>query len=186
MNKKKILIIGAGGIGSFLIPIIDKVRLYYIEVADPDKVERKNLTYQNFNTTDIGENKAQLMNDYNSVVKHIPYPILTENQINGYDLVVCCADNFDVRRLLYRSNVKWLDLRAQGRNCAFVTSMADPKMYDTLLAGPEGSFSCQGDSWDGSNQNVHFMQVVAAGMGAQWIQWFFAGDDVGHFKVVNV
>jgi hypothetical protein len=79
-----------------------------------------------------------------------------------------------------------LDLRAQGRNCAFVTSMADPKMYDTLLAGPEGSFSCQGDTWDGSNQNVHFMQVVVAGMGAQWIQRFFAGDDVGDFKVVNV
>ena len=186
-KKKKVLIIGAGGIGSFLVPLLDKVDLYDIVVADPDKVEKKNLTYQNFATKDIGMNKAHQMEDwYVSVSKHIPYPILTENQIKGYDLVVCCADNLDVRRLLYRSNVKWLDLRAQGRNCAFVTSMADPKMYDTLLAGPEGSFSCQGDSWDGSYQNVHFMQVVAAGMGIQWIQRFFAGDDVGDFKVVNV
>jgi len=187
MNKKKILIVGAGGIGSFLIPLLDRVSLYKIVVADPDRVEKKNLTYQNFKEKELEMNKAGVMDwNYPSVAQHIPYPILTENQIKGYDLVVCCADNLDVRRLLYRSKVKWLDLRAQGRNCAFVTSMADPKMYDTLLAGPEGSFSCQGDSWDGSSQNVHFMQVVAAGMGAQWIQRFFAGDDVGDFKVVNV
>ena len=187
MSKKKILIIGAGGIGSFLVPLLDKVDLYNVTVADPDKVEAKNLTYQNFKKKELEMNKAGVMDwNYGTVTQHIPYPILTENQIKGYDLVVCCADNLDVRRLLYRSKVNWLDLRAQGRNCAFVTSRADPNMYDTLLAGPEGSFSCQGDTWDGSNQNVHFMQVVAAGMGAQWIQRFFAGDDVGDFKVVNV
>ena len=184
---RRVLIIGAGGIGSFLIPLLDRVKLYEITAADPDKVEKKNLTYQNFKEKELEMNKAGVMDwNYDSVKYHTPYPILTENQIQGYDLVVCCADNLDVRRLLYRSMVKWLVLRAQGRNCAFVTSMADPNMYDILLAGPEGSFSCQGDTWDGSNQNVHFMQVVAAGMGAQWIQRFFAGDDVGDFKVVNV
>ena len=35
----------------------------------------------------------------------------TEKQIQGYDLVVCCADNLDVRRLVYNSDVPWLDLR---------------------------------------------------------------------------
>ena len=166
MNKKKILIVGAGGIGSFLIPLLDRVKLYEITAADPDKVEKKNLTYQNFKEKELEMNKAGVMDwNYDSVKYHTPYPILTENQIQGYDLVVCCADNLDVRRLLYRSKVK---------------------LYDTLVACPEGSFSWQGDSWDGSNQSVHFMQVVAAGMGAQWIQRFFAGDDVGDFKVVNV
>ena len=59
---RKILVIGAGGIGSFLIPLLDKVSLYNVTVADPDKVEAKNLTYQNFKkkelttlTTRIGE-----------------------------------------------------------------------------------------------------------------------------------
>ena len=43
---RKVLVIGAGGIGGFLIPLLDKVGLYSITVADPDKVETKNLTYQ--------------------------------------------------------------------------------------------------------------------------------------------
>tara|TARA_R110000824_G_scaffold157324_2_gene330754 strand:+ start:102 stop:656 length:555 start_codon:yes stop_codon:yes gene_type:complete len=184
MNK--ILIIGCGGIGSFLIPLLQKVGLYKVTAYDPDKVEKKNIPYQNFDERHIHENKVAVMLRKYKIKKAEPYYVLTEQQLQGFDLVVCCADNLDVRRLLYRSNVPWLDLRAQGRNCAFISSRADPNMYDTLLAGPEGSFSCQGDSWDGSNKNVHFMQVVAAGMGAQWIQRFFAGDDVADFKVVNV
>ena len=166
---------------------MNKTGLYDITIYDPDVVESKNISYQNFEDTHVGMLKVDAMDARYEIKKTYGYPVLTAKQLGGYDLVVCCADNLDIRRTMYNDKgLAWLDLRAQGRNCAFVTSMADPKMYDTLLAGPEGSFSCQGDSWDGSNQNVHFMQVVAAGMGIQWIQRFFAGDDVGDFKVVNV
>lgn len=176
---RKVLVIGAGGIGSFLIPLLDKVGLYNITVADPDVVETKNLPYQNFGKGHVGQNKAGVMMDsYSNVNHYSKYPILTEKQMTGYDLVICCVDNIGLRRTLYNTKIKWLDLRAQGRNVALVSHKADPKMYDMLLAGEEGSFSCQGDSWDGSNKGVHFMQVAIAGMGAQWIQRWFAGEDV--------
>lgn len=183
---RKILIIGAGGIGSFLIPLLDKVGLYNISVADPDTVETKNLTYQNFRATEVGQNKSQVMGKYSSVTFSNTYPILTQKQMKGFDLVVCCVDNISLRRTLYNTNIKWLDLRAQGRNAALVSHNADPKMYDMLLAGEEGSFSCQGDSWDGSNKGVHFMQVAIAGIGAQWIQRWFNDEKVRDYMVVNV
>jgi len=186
--KRKILIIGAGGIGSFLLPLLDKVELYNISVADPDKVENKNLPYQNFSADDVGENKASVMgNKYRSVMGGSQYPILTEKQMKGYDLVICCVDNLSVRRTLYNTNIKWLDLRAQGRNAALVSHKADPKMYDTLLAGKDGSFSCQGETWDGSTEGVHFMQVAIAGLGAQWIQrWFQDNETVKDYEVINM
>ena len=59
-------------------------------------------------------------------------------------------------------------------------------LYDTLLAGPEGSFSCQGNSWDGSNKGVHFMQAAIAGIGVQWTQRWFNKEEVKSFMVVNV
>ena len=185
--KRKILIIGAGGIGSFLIPLLDRVGLYDITVADPDKVETKNLPYQNFKIVSVGQNKATNMADNysGSVNKAIQYPILTEKQMQGYDLVVSCVDNLGLRKTMYNTSVKWLDLRAQGRNAALVSHKADPKMYDMLLAGKDGSFSCQGDSWDGSNKGVHFMQAAIAGLGAQWIQRWFNGEDVQEYMVVN-
>jgi len=183
---RKILIIGAGGIGSFLIPLLDKVGLYRISVADPDIVEMKNLPYQNFKKGHVKQNKASVMMDlYESVATFSKFPILTEKQMSGYDLVICCVDNLSVRRTLYNSSVKWLDLRAQGRNAALVSYLADAKMYDTLLAGKDGSFSCQGDSWDGSNKGVHFMQVAIAGLGAQWAQRFFNQEEVKEYMVLN-
>jgi D-arabinose 1-dehydrogenase-like Zn-dependent alcohol dehydrogenase len=185
--KRKVLVIGAGGIGSFLIPLLDRVGLYDITVADPDKVETKNLPYQNFTEEDVGQNKAMVMfGKHKSILHRSTYPILTEKQMQGYDLVICCVDNLSVRRTLYNTTVKWLDLRAQGRNAALVTHKADPKMYDMLLAGKDGSFSCQGDSWDGSNKGVHFMQVAIAGLGAQWIQRWFNEEEVQEYMVVNL
>tara|TARA_R110002020_G_scaffold24198_6_gene79817 strand:- start:132 stop:698 length:567 start_codon:yes stop_codon:yes gene_type:complete len=188
MKKRKILVIGAGGIGSFLIPVLDRVGLYDITVADPDVVETKNLPYQNFKIVSVGQNKATNMADNysGSVNKAIQFPILTEKQMQGYDLVICCVDNLSVRRTLYNTSIKWLDLRAQGRNAALVSHNADPKMYDMLLAGEEGSFSCQGDSWDGSTKGVHFMQVAIAGLGAQWIQRYMNDEQVREYMVVNI
>lgn len=184
---RKVLVIGAGGIGSFLIPLLDKVGLYDITVADPDKVETKNLPYQNFTVGDVNLYKvASMRARFSSISVNSRFPILTEKQMQGYDLVICCVDNLSVRRTLYNSKVKWLDLRAQGRNCALVSFKADPKMYDTLLAGKDGSFSCQGDSWDGSNKGVHFMQVAIAGLGAQWTQRFFNGEEVKEYTVLNM
>jgi molybdopterin/thiamine biosynthesis adenylyltransferase len=186
-GRRRVMIIGAGGIGSYLIPLLDKTMVYNMTVMDPDNVEKKNLTYQNFKEKENGMNKASVMNwNYDSVKQFSPYPVLTEKQIKSFDLVVCCADNLDVRRLLYRSNVPWLDLRAQGRNCAYISYRADKNKHDTLLAGPDGSFSCQGNSWDGSTEGQHFSHIIAAGMGAEWIHRYFAKDDVADFKVVNV
>jgi hypothetical protein len=184
--KRKVLVIGTGGIGSYLIPLLNQVGMYDITVADPDKVEKKNLPYQNFTEEEVGENKAKAMNKRYNIKKVIPFPILTTKQMEGYDLVVCCVDNLSVRRTLYNTTLKWLDLRAQGRNAVFVSYEADPKMYDSLLAGPNGSFSCQGDSWDGTNKAVHFMQAAIAGMGAHWIQRWFNKEEVKSFMVVNV
>ena len=184
---RKVLIIGAGGIGSWLIQILNKLSLYEIHVADPDTVEEKNLTYQNFKKGHVGQNKATVMRDeYSSVYFANTYPILTEKQMKGYDLVLSCVDNLGVRRTLYNSNLKWLDLRAQGRNAAFISSNSDPKMYDTLLSGPDGSFSCQGDEWDKTEEGVQFLQVAIAGMGAQWMQKFFNNEETKDFMVFNL
>jgi molybdopterin/thiamine biosynthesis adenylyltransferase len=181
---RKILIIGAGGIGSYLIQYLYKTGLYKIDVYDPDKVEKKNITYQNFDRDDIGLHKVVVMQK-NYAVKAEPYPILTESQLGGYQLVICCADNLGIRKTLYRSKVKWLDLRAQGRNCAMISYKMDKNKFDTVLAGPDGSFSCQGE-WNGKAKNIHMMNIVAAGMGAQWIQRWFNKEDVCDSKVINI
>lgn len=193
-NKRKILIIGVGGIGGYLTPLLHKTGLYDLCISDPDIVEEKNLYYQNFNSSHLGKNKVSCIVENDVIGIRNPYPILTDNQLKGYDLVVCCADNLDARRLVYRQGfqddvkVKWLDLRAQGRNGALISYQADPKFSDTFLAGEEGSFSCQGESFNDTTkkQNLHFTHVAIAGIGAQWIQRFFNDEQVKDKMVINI
>ena len=176
-SMRKILIIGAGGIGSHLIPALARTNMYDITVFDPDIVEIKNSTYQNLNEAQVGETKVAAMNQSWNINAQ-PYKVLTKKQIKGYELVVCCADNLTIRQTLYKTENKWLDLRAQGRNGLLVSYEENKKILAMLNVGPDGSFSCQGDKWDGTAGDIHFTHIAIAGMGAQWIQRWFAGEDV--------
>ena len=199
-KERKIMIIGAGGIGSYLVQFLKRMNqaqrinvpethLYDITVYDGDTVDTKNLGYQAYDELDVGEKKVECI----SGVVAQPFNVLLDKQLQGFDLVVCCADNLAVRRLLYRqgfgsdAKLKWLDLRSTGRNAALISYKVDPKMMDTLLIGEEGSFSCQAQSWDGSAKDINCMNMVIASMGVQWIQrWFNDNEDVTDMKMVNL
>jgi hypothetical protein len=195
MNRK-ILIIGVGGIGSYLAPVLDKTGLYDITIADPDILESKNLLYQNYSNAKFltSDNKKKVEQLDMMKAKKIPYHILTQRQLLGYDLVVCCADNLAVRKLLYsqgfgkEAKIKWLDLRAQARNGALISYLTDKKFSETFLNGPDGSFSCQGEDFNKTKNasDLHFTHVVIAGYGAQWIQRWLNGDEVADKVIINV
>jgi len=193
MNERKIMIIGAGGIGSYLIPFLNRIGLYDITVYDDDNVEEKNLTYQNYSEDDVGTTKVSALKSKMSNITAEPYMVLVKKQLANYDLVVCCADNLAVRRLLYQEGYgsdcenKWLDLRSQGRNAALISYKMNPSLMESMLAGPDGSFSCQGTDWDGSAEDIDTMHIAIAGIATQWIQkWFKNNDDVVDKMVVNV
>jgi len=122
-----------------------------------------------------------------------PFMVLVAEQLEQYDLVICCADNLAVRRLLYREGYgaecrnKWLDLRSQGRNAALISYKMDPNLMDTMLSGPEGSFSCQGSDWDGRPEGIDTMHIAIAGVATQWVQkWFNDNDGVVDKMVMNI
>ena len=91
----KIIIIGAGGTGGYVIPHLYRIayasgRQCRVVIADGDIVERKNLIRQNFAACDIGENKAEVMAARYSEVfgietEYIPDFIESEERL--YDLL---------------------------------------------------------------------------------------------------
>ena len=190
---RKIMIIGAGGIGSFLVSFLDRIGLYDITIYDDDLVENKNLTYQNYGLIDVGDKKVDAIVRKSSNVTGEPYFVLVKEQLANNDLIVCCADNLAVRRLLYKEGHgedienKWLDLRSQGRNAALISYKTDPTLMDSMLEGPDGSFSCQGTDWEGEAEGIDAMHIAIAGAATQWIQkWFNDNDDVIDKMVMNI
>lgn len=130
---KKILIVGAGGISSWLIndlATLDKVGQLpgtQIWVADDETVDLKNITYQNFEEKDILELKVSaLAQRYNYFFKEIDKRILSESQLDGWDIIISCVDNVGFRKLLFsycdgKDEPYWIDLRSEGRAIAFYT-----------------------------------------------------------------
>lgn len=201
---RNIMIIGAGGIGSYLVDFLSRINtneyergkrmLYDITVYDSDVVESKNLGYQNYSPDDVGRNKTDCLTDKYRSVNSEPFDVLVESQLSrNFDLIVCCVDNLATRRLVYKlgfgnaAKVKWLDLRSQGRNAALFSYKAEENMLTEALNGEDGSFSCQASDWNGTGKQINTMHMVIAAMGAQWIQrWFVNNDDVAEYKVVNI
>lgn len=58
-----VTVIGAGGIGSFLVPVLAKMGCKRITVYDPDTIEDLNLPNQMFDTDDIGKYKVDALRD---------------------------------------------------------------------------------------------------------------------------
>ena len=87
----KIVIIGAGGTGGYVIPHLYRIayasgRRCRVIIADGDIVEKKNLIRQNFAEIDIGENKAAVMAERYSDVfgietEYVPDFIESEEQL---------------------------------------------------------------------------------------------------------
>ena len=89
----KIVIIGAGGTGGYVIPHLYRIayasrRPCRVIIADGDIVEKKNLIRQNFAEIDIGENKAVVMAERYSDVfgietEYVPDFIESEEQLEN-------------------------------------------------------------------------------------------------------
>lgn len=156
MTKVNILIVGCGGIGSYLakelyeLTIKEQINLqeHNITLMDFDKVEIKNLKYQNYELKDITKNKAETLAEK----YHFNYEntkLKNQEQIKKYDFIICCTDNSSVRKLIYeycnRENIYFIDCRAEGRAIAIFTKHKNnttDKLIKTLNFDKQSS-SCQ-------------------------------------------
>ncbi len=110
IKKAKVLVIGAGGLGSPVVLYLAAAGVGTIGVVDHDTVQISNLQRQIiFNMKDIGLNKAhaacQKINALNPLVHAIPFAlkITAENAIEiiaAFDILIDCTDNFPTRYLL--------------------------------------------------------------------------------------
>ena len=129
--------IGAGGIMSFALRElynlweneVDGIKNCDITIYDADEVEEKNLKYQNFTVEDLGKNKAQALNE-RYLFPFKEEMVLTEDQLEGYDIFFIGVDNGKLRKLIYEYCDKhkdkyFIDMRSEGRAVAYYTSHSD-------------------------------------------------------------
>lgn len=135
--NSKVLIIGAGGLGTNFASHFVRAGIGEVFIVDKDKVETTNLQRQwIYDENDIGEYKAKAaclkLRKINSEIK-IDYSIMELNVsnvnevINGFDLVVDATDNFKTRLMIndfcHKNKIPWIFtgiLDAEGQTMLIV------------------------------------------------------------------
>ncbi|AJE04102.1 HesA/MoeB/ThiF family protein [Geobacter pickeringii] len=112
----KVLIIGAGGLGSPAALYLAAAGIGTIGIADPDRVELSNLQRQiAHGTADLTRPKVasaqEAMTTINPDVTVVPYavritPVNAAGIITDYDFVIDATDNFDAKFLINDSCVR--------------------------------------------------------------------------------
>jgi len=108
--SSKVLIIGAGGLGSPVAEFLSRAGVGSLGIVDDDKVSLSNLHRQSlYNTSDIGKFKVKIAKDkikkINPNIKITIYKVRLSNNnfkkiINNYDYIVDGSDNFKTKFLL--------------------------------------------------------------------------------------
>ena len=122
--SSKVLIVGAGGLGSPVAEFLSRAGVGSIGVVDDDKVSLSNLHRQSlYNTSDIGKFKVKIAKDkikkINPNTKVTIYKIRLNNNnfkkiINDYDYIVDGSDNFTTKLLLNDYCLKFKKILVTG------------------------------------------------------------------------
>jgi molybdopterin/thiamine biosynthesis adenylyltransferase len=114
LADKRVLLIGAGGLGSPVATLLARAGVRHIEVVDDDQVELSNLQRQTLYTSvDVGRSKAQLAAasiereadaaghaGTRAVAREMRlYPDTATELVRGFDLVVEGTDNYPTKFL---------------------------------------------------------------------------------------
>ena len=161
----KILIIGAGGTGGYVIPHLYRIafasnRKCRIIIADGDIVEDKNLIRQGFSFVDVGENKATVMAEryadvFGIETEYISDFIEDENQL--FDLL-------DIQHPFYSSYPKPISILigAVDNNRSRVMCNEVFKMMDDIIYIDAGNAESGGQVVCGMKSNGKVMSKPVA------------------------
>lgn len=110
LKNNSVLVVGAGGLGSAVIPVLAASGIGHLGIVEFDRIENSNLQRQLlYNTSDLGKNKIDVAAE--RVRKKNPAIKVTEfNQrldphniyacFNSFDTILDCTDNFQTRYLI--------------------------------------------------------------------------------------
>lgn len=155
-RPRKILVIGCGGTGAFVISHLARLfstfgedHSYELLIADGDIVEEKNLLRQHFISQDIGKNKAEVLAEryaaafgiqISAITEHIEKEKFLISQANyRATLIIGCVDNNATRKLIHNTffakdtthnignNLFWIDSGNEESNGQVVCGCALPR-----------------------------------------------------------
>lgn len=174
------LIIGAGGVASYLLPVLLKTfKPAKLTIIDKDVLEERNLDRQMFDEEQIGESKAAALAEMHTRMLPKLKPVVIKQWFDeatvipeDVDTIFCCADNHKARHAAmnvanerniyaYIGGNEYVDSQALVFHRSFRGTDKDLlRKYPTIATDETGSpFRCTGEAQEAAPQlamaNMH-------------------------------
>lgn len=144
--KKKVVVVGAGGLGSSVSSMLVRAGIGFVRIIDHDLIEESNLHRMVlFERKDIGKSKAFVLKEkLNDINPECRVQDMTENLNNsnkikllaGFDVVVDCTDNMDSRYVINKFCVK------SEKPWVYGSAIRDEGLSSTFAPSGKPCFSC--------------------------------------------
>lgn len=113
--NSRALIIGCGGLGNAVIPLLAAAGVGHLTLVDDDVIELSNLHRQiHYTTEQIGQYKVDVLADFvkrknndvciQTMTTRLPLEPLIE-QCAIHDIIIDCSDNYETRQTVNRASV---------------------------------------------------------------------------------
>lgn len=117
LKDKKVLIVGLGGVGGYVVESLSRSGIGTLTLVDYDTIDITNLNRQIIALhSSIGQKKTEMfkkrINDINKDCKVIVYDMfLDENNYqqilnDDYDFIIDCCDSIEAKKILLRESLK--------------------------------------------------------------------------------
>lgn len=131
LHGMKTAVIGAGGIGSFLVLSLAKMGIADLIVCDPDEVEPHNVPNQLYGEADVGLAKVQALagivgRQTGTFIEPIEGEVTEPStQLPGHDLLIAAVDSMEARKKLFegRNSEGWYMDGRMGAQMAWVLTV---------------------------------------------------------------
>lgn len=174
----EISVIGCGGIGSYFAQHIDRLidleqldKDMHFTFYDDDTVEMKNMLYQNFETSDIENFKADALSLRYFNVEFKNKRLSSDGlELSQSDLIVLCADNNKIRKEAWNNwkehQVPFIDSRANGKAIGIFSN--ETENYLDTITEDEKESSCQ-NPFQLAKKEIEYGNIVVASVLAQTV-----------------
>lgn len=147
IQKKTIIVAGCGGIGSWVILLLARMKPTSLFIYDDDAVEVVNMAGQLYNVNDVGISKVSAI--ANTVRSYAGYgSIFAVNErftmeSEAADIMICGFDNMEARKIFYNKWVKHVKEKPQEerKNCLFIDGRLATEMFQILCIRGDDTYN---------------------------------------------
>ena len=145
IQKSKVVLAGLGGIGSYVLFCLSRMKPAQVLLYDDDVVETANLSGQLYSSSMVGRTKVDAMailaQDFSMYHNILAVPQKFTAETEAGDIMICGFDNMEARSTFFNAWVKHLINHSHPEKCLFIDGRLNMEEFQVFCMRGDDKFN---------------------------------------------